>query len=95
MASAYSIIIKPVISEKSFGLSESNVYTFIVDRRANKIEIGKAVEEIFSVKVAKVNTSNRKGKRRRNPRTGLYSQLSTTKRAMVNLKEGQIDIYQR
>nr|MDA8396512.1 50S ribosomal protein L23 [Actinomycetota bacterium] len=51
MKSPYSIIIRPVVSEKSYGLSDAGTYTFEVDRRANKVEIGKAVEEIFSVKV--------------------------------------------
>lgn len=95
MKNAYSIILRPVVSEKSYGLSDTGVYTFIVDPRANKVEIGKAIEEIFSVKVAKVNTLNRKGKRRRSRKSGLYSQLSDTKRAMVTLKEGQIELFQK
>ncbi|CAG4932838.1 MULTISPECIES: 50S ribosomal protein L23 [Acidithrix] len=95
MANPYSIIIKPVISEKSYGLSDAGVYTFVVDRRANKIEIGKAIEEIFSVKVGKVNTLNRKGKRKRSRKSGLYAKLSDTKHAMVTLKEGQIELFQR
>lgn len=95
MKSAYSIILKPVVSEKSYGLSDAGVYTFVVDHRANKVEIGKAIEEIFSVKVAKVNTLNRKGKRKRSRKTGTYSNLPNTKRAMVTLKEGQIELFQR
>ncbi len=95
MKSAYSIIIRPVVSEKSYGLSDTGTYTFVVDHRANKVEISKAIEEIFSVKVAKVNTLNRKGKRRRSRKTGAYSVLPSTKRAMVTLKEGTIELFQR
>ncbi len=95
MKSAYSIILKPVVSEKSYGLSDAGVYTFVVDSRANKVEIGKAIEEIFSVKVAKVNTLNRKGKRKRSRKTGAYSRLPGSKRAMVTLKEGQIELFQK
>lgn len=95
MKSPYSIIISPVVSEKSYGLSDVGTYTFVVDRRANKVEIGKAIEEIFSVKVDKVNTLNRKGKRRRSRKTGVYTQLPSTKHAMVTLKEGTIELFQQ
>ena len=64
------IIIRPVVSEKSYAALDANVYTFVVAPDANKIEIRNAVEEIFGVRVAKVNTLNRKGKRKRNRRTG-------------------------
>lgn len=53
------IIIAPVVSEKSYGLIDEGKYTFIVDDRANKTEIKFAIEKIFSVKVASVNTLNR------------------------------------
>src|SRR4029079_16553310 len=66
------IIIKPVVSEKSYAAYDQNVYTFVVAGDANKIEIRHAVEEIFGVKVTNVNTVNRKGKRKRNRRTGGY-----------------------
>ena len=57
------IIIEPIVSEKSYDLIEDdNTYTFLVDRRTTKTEIKEAVEEIFSVKVVRVNTINRKGK---------------------------------
>ena len=62
------VIIKPVVSEKSYGLMETGVYTFVVHPSANRVEIREAVEDIFGVKVAKVNTLNRKGKRKRNRR---------------------------
>ncbi len=64
-----SVIIEPVVSEKSYDLIESNVYTFRVHPDANRTEIRQAVEEIFGVRVLKVNTLNRKGKRMRNRRT--------------------------
>ena len=59
------IIIRPVITEHSFDMMEHNTYTFEVAKNANKIEIAKAVEEIFGVKVAKVNTLNMQGKEKR------------------------------
>jgi len=62
---AQDIIIKPVITEKSTRLMEDNKYTFVVDKRANKVEIKKAVEELFDVKVNSVNTMNVRGKFRR------------------------------
>ena len=62
------IILRPIVSEKSYALLDTGVYTFVVDPRASKIEIREAVESIFGVRVAKVNTLNRKGKRKRNRR---------------------------
>ena len=86
------IIIAPVVSEKSYGLMEQNVYTFFVNREANKTQIKIAIEQIFDVKVASVNTQNREGKRKRT-RTGGYGQRKATKRAIVTLREGTIDIF--
>ena len=86
------IIIAPVVSEKSYGLMEQNVYTFFVNREANKTQIKIAIELIFDVKVASVNTINREGKRKRT-RTGGYGQRKATKRAIVTLREGTIDIF--
>ena len=63
------IILRPVVSEKSYALLDGNVYTFVVAPSANKIEIRQAVEEIFNVKVLNVTTMNRQGKRKRNRRT--------------------------
>ena len=87
------IILAPVISEKSYGLIEDNVYTFIVHPDSNKTQIKIAIEQIFSVKVDSVNTANRKGKRKRT-RTG-YGQRKSTKRAIVTLVAGSkpIDIF--
>ena len=85
------VILAPVVSEKSYGLHDEGKYTFVVDPRANKTEIKIAVEQIFSVKVASVNTINRKGKTRRT-RFGL-GKRKDTKRAIVTLREGTIDIF--
>ena len=66
MKYARDVIIEPVVSEKAYDTIDLlNAYTFIVDPRANKTEIRQAVEEIFNVKVRKVNTINRRGKKRR------------------------------
>ena len=59
------VIIRPVITEHSYDQMEGNTFTFEVAKDANKIEIAKAVEEIFGVKVAKVNTLNMQGKMKR------------------------------
>ena len=75
------IILAPVISEKSYGLIEDNVYTFIVHPDSNKTQIKIAIEKIFAVKVDSVNTANRQGKRKRT-RTG-YGKRKNTKRAIV------------
>ena len=89
------VIIAPVVSEKSYALSEGGVYTFEVAKAASKPEIQDAVEKIFNVKVVKVNTLNRKGKRKRNRRTGVFGSRPDSKRAIVTLAEGQtIDLYQ-
>jgi len=88
------IIIKPVVSEKSYAAYDQNVYTFVVAGDANKIEIRHAVEEIFGVKVTNVNTVNRKGKRKRNRRTGGYGSRPDSKRAIVSVAEGDaIEIF--
>ena len=85
------ILFAPVHSEKSYALMEEGKYTFLVDRRANKTEIKLAVEKIFDVKVASVNTINRPGKVRRT-RFGI-GKRKDTKRAVVTLKDGSIDIF--
>ena len=85
------IILKPVVSEKSYGLIDEGKYTFYVDNRANKTEIKLAIEKIFGVKVASVNTLNRSGKSRRT-RFGT-GKRKDTKRAIVTLKSGTIDIF--
>ena len=88
------IIIKPVVSEKSYAAYDANVYTFVVAPDANKIEIRKAVEELFATKVESVRTVNRKGKRKRNRRTGGYGTRPNSKRAIVSVAEGDsIEIF--
>ncbi len=95
MSDPRSIIIRPVVSEKSYGLLDEGVYTFVVDPRATKIEIAGAVESIFNVRVAKVNTLNRKGKRKRNRRSMTYGTRPDTKRAIVTLAPGgRIDLFE-
>ncbi len=85
------VLIAPVVSEKSYGLLDEGAYTFLVDPRANKTEIKIAVERTFGVTVKSVNTMNRKGKTRRT-RFGM-GKRKDTKRAIVTLSEGSIDIF--
>ncbi len=87
------IILSPVISEKSYGLIEDNVYTFVVHPNSNKTQIKIAIEKIFAVKVDSVNTANRQGKRKRT-RAG-YGQRKGSKRAIVTLAPGSkpIDLF--
>lgn len=82
---SYDIIIKPVLSEKSYDGIPNKKYTFIVHRRANKIQIKQAVEEIFGVEVEWVNTMNIRGKFRRQRGTEGYT--ASAKKAIVQLKE--------
>jgi len=84
---AWDIIKKPVITEKSMQLLEENKYTFIVDMRANKPEIRKAVEELFKVKVSKVRTMRVKGKPKRF--RGSVGRTPDVKKAIISLEEGQ------
>ena len=95
MSEARDIIIRPVVSEKSYGLLDAGVYTFVVAPDANKIQIRDAVESIFNVRVTKVNTLNRKGKRKRNRRTFTFGKRSDTKRAIVTLAAGdRIELFE-
>jgi large subunit ribosomal protein L23 len=88
------IIIRPVVSEKSYAAFDENIYTFVVANDANKIEIRHAIEQIFGVRVTNVNTLNRAGKRKRNRRSGTYGTRPSTKRAVVSLAEGdRIEIF--
>lgn len=88
---AHDVIIRPVVSEKSYGLIDQGKYTFLVDPRSNKTEIKHAIEQIFGVEVQSVNTLNRPGKARRTKfGTG---RRKDTKRAIVTLKSGSIDIF--
>ena len=89
------VLIAPVVSEKSYGLLDQNVYTFKVHPDAAKPEIRDAVQSIFGVRVKSVNTLNRKGKRKRNRRSWTYGKRADTKRAIVTLVEGDtIDLFE-
>ena len=94
MKNPRDVIIEPVVSEKAYdGIDLLNAYTFLVDKRANKTEIRLAVEEIFDVKVRKVNTINRKGKKRRYGYK--VGKRPDSKRAIVTLAVGDsIDIFE-
>ncbi len=95
MRDARDVILRPVVSEKSYGLLESNVYTFVVAPDASKPEIHDAIESIFGVTVTKVNTLNRKGKAIRNRRTGRVGRRADVKRALVTLADGDsIDLFE-
>ena len=89
------VILRPIVSEKSYALLDGGAYTFVVHPDANKVEIRQAVEAIFNVRVRKVNTLNRKGKRKRNRRAFTYGKRSDTKRAVVTLAGGdRIDLFE-
>lgn len=86
------IILRPVISEKSYGMLDENKYTFVVDPKANKTQIKIAIERIFDVKVVQVNTMNRQGKRKR--RGFVTGKRPDVKRAIVTLAEGdEIELF--
>jgi large subunit ribosomal protein L23 len=87
------VIIKPLVTEKSTHLQETrNVYAFQVHRDANKVQIRKAVESIYNVKVKDVHTMNRKGKPRQS--RGRMATTSNWKRAVVRLDENsRIELY--
>ena len=91
------IIKKPVITEKMTAISEKlNRYAFIVDKRANKLQIKKAVEDLYDVKVVAVNTMNYEGKSKsRYTKSGVITgKASDTKKAIVTLAEGEtIDFF--
>lgn len=84
MKTAYDIVMKPIITEQSMEETENRKYVFQVAVDANKIEIAKAIEEIFGVKVEKVNTIRMEGKLKR---TGAYpaGRRANWKKAMVKL----------
>jgi large subunit ribosomal protein L23 len=89
------VIIEPIVSEKSYALIEQNVYTFRVHPSSSKPEIHDAVEAIFNVKVLKVNTLNRKGKKTRVRRSNRTGKKSDSKRALVTLVAGdRIELFE-
>jgi len=92
-----SIIKKPVLTEKYTAMNAAGKYTFIVDPKANKVEIAKEVKKMYGVDVQSVNTLKQIGKKRsRSTKTKVTSGLtSTTKRAIVTVAKGEIiDFYQ-
>ena len=88
MRDAMSILIRPVVSEKTYGLMDNHTYVFVVHPQATKVDVRNAVEQAFNVKVVNVNTLNRKGKSTRNRRTGVTGTRPGTKRAIVTLRAG-------
>ncbi len=85
MKDMHDVIIKPLLSEKAYDYIPEKKYTFLVDVDSNKQEIKQAVEEIFGVKVEKVNVSNREGKLKRQGYT--KGRRASTKKAIVKLTE--------
>jgi len=81
------IILRPVVTEKTMNLLADNKYTFVVDKKANKTEIKNAIQNIFNVKVEKVNTMIIKGKPKRMGR--FEGKRPDRKKAIVTLKAGQ------
>lgn len=93
---AKQIIVKPLVTEKTDALAEDKLqYTFVVNKKANKIEIRKAVEKMFDVKVRTVNTAVMPAKMKsRNTRSGLVrGRVSGFKKAIITLAEGELDFY--
>jgi large subunit ribosomal protein L23 len=95
MTDPRDLIIEPIVSEKSYALLEKNVYTFRVRPDATKPQIHDAIEQVFNVRVLKVNTLNRKGKRKRNRRSFTFGTRANTKRAIVTLHpDDSIDLFE-
>ncbi|MBQ7705069.1 MAG: 50S ribosomal protein L23 [Selenomonadaceae bacterium] len=84
---ARDIIIRPLITERTTDLLTENKYVFVVDKRANKIQIAEAIREIFNVKIEDVNTVNVKAKTKRLGRS--VGKTSSYKKAIVKLAEGE------
>lgn len=93
MKNPRDILKKPVVTEKSMSLAQGGKYTFIIALTANKVEVKKAVEELFKVKVKKVNTVRVKGKAKRV--RNIVGRTSEIKKAIVTLREGdRIEIFE-
>ena len=96
MKDAEQVLMRPVVSEKSYALMEDGTYVFVVAPDATKVDVRYAVEQAFGVRVKSVNTLNRKGKRRRNRKTNTVGTKSNTKRAIVTLAGGdKIDLFEK
>jgi large subunit ribosomal protein L23 len=90
------VLIKPLVTEKASSLNESGKYGFVVDKKANKVEIKKAIEKTYGVSVEKVNTMIYPGKSKtRYTKTKIVSgRTSAYKKAIVQVAEGDvIDFY--
>ena len=93
MKTTRDVIIRPIVSEKSYAGLERNTYTFLVDPRANKTEIKEAIQKIWNVQVVSVNTLMRRGKVKRRRYT--QGKRADQKRAIVTLAEGDtIEIFE-
>jgi large subunit ribosomal protein L23 len=93
MRDARTLILRPVVTERTTDASEAGIYTFIVAKDANKVEIRQAIESLFGVKVAEVRTMNYRGKWRRVGRS--IGRRPAYKKAVVQLAEGErIDVYE-
>jgi Ribosomal protein L23 len=90
MKTAYDVIIKPVISERSMDDAQARKYTFKVATDANKTEIKHALEEIFDIDIERVNVMNVRGKKKRQGRT--MGMTSASKKAIVTLKPNSKEI---
>jgi large subunit ribosomal protein L23 len=87
------VILRPVVSEKSYGLIDHDTYTFLVPRTATKVDVRHAVEAIWGVKVVSVNTLNRRGKTKRTRQ--VLGERASTKRAVVKLAAGdKIELFE-
>ena len=96
MKDPVEVLLRPIVSEKSYALMDDGVYIFAIAPDATKIDVRHAVETAFGVRVTKVNTLNRKGKRRRNRKSNTFGTRSSTKRAVVTLAEGdRIDLFEK
>ena len=95
MRDPMSVLVSPVVSEKTYTLMDQGTYVFVVDSSATKIDVRNAVEQAFGVKVKNVNTLNRKGKTTRNRRTNTTGSRPNTKLAFVTLQAGDsIDLFE-
>jgi large subunit ribosomal protein L23 len=93
---AEQVLVRPIVSEKSYALMEDGAYIFVVAPDATKIDVRRAVEQAFGVRVKSVNTLNRKGKHRRNRKTNTIGTRASTKRAIVTLAGGdKIDLFEK
>jgi large subunit ribosomal protein L23 len=84
---AYKILVKPVVTEKTFKQSNNRQYAFKVSKNANKVSVRKAIEKVYDVKVERVNMVKMRGKTKRYGKTS--GKTSDWKKAIVTLKEGQ------